>query len=108
MDKKRNRSVRLKKYEAVYNEYLKNKSKSPVQKQQVHIVEHKKSEKKISDSTKGRKKLTEYQKFVKEQSKREKYKGLKPEERLAKIARSWKKHSLKRTLQSRKNDKPTT
>lgn len=96
MDKTKNRSVRLKKYEAVYKEYIKHKSRSPEQKKpekkHKNKISHSKKEK-IVDSSKGRKKLTEYQKFVKNESQKEKYKGLKPDERMAKIARAWKKHN---------------
>ena len=60
-------------------------------------------EEKVKDSGRGRKKLTEYQKFVKEESKKEKYNSLKPEERLAKIAKSWKKKQLKKTELIKKN-----
>jgi hypothetical protein len=105
MDRKKTKSVRLKKYEIVYKEYLKNKSKSPEPKKQVREKTEKKvekkTEKKIKDSGKGRKKLTEYQKFVREESRKDKYKGLKPDERLAKIAKAWKKHNLKTAKQTR-------
>jgi hypothetical protein len=55
----------------------------------------KEEKKEVKDSTRGRKKLTDYQKFVKKESQKEKYKGLKPEDRIAKIAKAWKKYSLK-------------
>ena len=42
-----------------------------------------------------------YQKFVREESRKDKYKGLKPDERLAKIAKAWKKHNLKTAKQTR-------
>lgn len=114
MNPRTTRSIRLKKYEVVYKEYLKNKSKSPKPRKHERVKPKsekkipEKSEKKIADSSRGRKKLTDYQKFVKEQSQKEKYKGLKPEERMAKIARSWKKHNLKRPTHPTKNGKPNT
>lgn len=98
MDRKKTKSVRLKKYESVYNEYIKNKSRSPDKPEKaVKPARESKPPKlqeptvRTSDSTKKKKKLTEYQKFVKEESKKEKYRQLKPEERMAKIARAWKK-----------------
>jgi len=95
MDRKKTKSIRLKKYEAVYKEYIKNKSRSPEQTRETRkpVRESIKPEKKVPDSEpeKKKKKLTEYQKFVKEKSKEDKYKGLKPDERMAKIAKAWKK-----------------
>lgn len=97
MDRKNTKSVRLKKYESVYNEYIKNKSHSPeqprktIRKTQTVSKSVLKQEEKPADSGKKKKKLTEYQKFVKEESKKEKYHGLKPDERMAKIAKAWKK-----------------
>jgi hypothetical protein len=100
MDRRKTKSVRLKKYESVYNEYIKNKSRSPENKtvREPRIVKpiiadtkSRKKEEKAVDSGKKKKKLTEYQKFVKEESKKDKYKGLKPDERMAKIAKAWKK-----------------
>lgn len=113
MDRRRTRSVRLKKYESVYKEYIKNKSKSPEPKkyERVKIPKNKRQDlsgKKITDSGKGRKKLTDYQKFVREESQKEKYKKLKPDERMAKIAKAWKKHNLKRAPQLTKNGKSST
>jgi len=108
MERIRTRSVRLKKYESVYKQYLKNKSKSPEQKKHSRVkkkeLEPKSIDKKICDTEKGRKKLTDYQKFVKLESQKEKYKGLKPDERMSKIAKQWKKHNLKTLSQSTKND----
>ena len=90
------RSARLRKYESVYNSYLKkiknrensntvrrkspekNKPKSAPQKS---VVKEKKSHKKN---------LTSYQKYVKKESKKKKYKNLPPRERLVHIAKSWK------------------
>jgi hypothetical protein len=91
MDRKKTKSARLKKYEIVYKEYIKNKSRSP-EKTHKPIRESHIEIKKLPDSKKKvKKKLTEYQKFVKKESKKEKYKGLKADERMAKIAKSWKK-----------------
>lgn len=113
MDRRLTRSVRLKKYESVYKEYLKNKSKSPEPKKHERVKSTKKESteklpKKITDSGKGRKKLTEYQKFVRDESQKEKYKSLRPDERMAKIAKAWKKHNLKRMHQLTKNGKSST
>jgi hypothetical protein len=94
MDRKKTKSVRLKKYQSVYNEYIKNKSRSPEKPQILRetrkVTKPIKVDEKPADSKK-RKKLTEYQKFVKEESKKEKYQGLKADERMAKIAKAWKK-----------------
>src|SRR5690606_20713635 len=97
MDRRETRSARLKKYASVYKEYIRNKSKSPEPKKHRHTRESRKEipkegvpkeektkkpketkKEKIKDSGRGRKKLTEYQKYVKEESKKEKYSSLKP------------------------------
>ena len=105
MNRYKNRSIKLKKYEAVYKEYIRKKSKSPIDKVRYPRPENKHSTVEKSTGKKpiikpvkttSTKKLTDYQIFVKEQSKRDKYAILKPDERLAKIARSWKKRKLRR------------
>lgn len=105
MDRKKTRSVRLKKYESVYKEYLKNKSRSPEPESKTHtrkkLEKIKEPDKKVADSEKGRKKLTDYQKFVKDENKKEKYKDIKPGERMIKIAKAWKKRNLQRDTQSK-------
>jgi len=113
MDRRLTRSVRLKKYEAVYKEYIRNKSKSPESKKPVRAKAEKPkitaAPPKIVDSGgRGRKKPTKYNIFVREEGEKDKYKGLKPQERLVKIARAWKKHNLKTEDQSTKNGKQRT
>lgn len=65
------RSVRLKKYAVVYKEY-------------------------VTESKKEGSELNDYQKFVKEESKKEKYKKMKGSERLLSIAEEWEKRKKKR------------
>ena len=94
------RSVRLKKYEAVYKEHMK-KYPSSTNIETKYVTEQKPKEKKpqTSDSKKKKTLLNEYQNFVKEESKKEKYKSMKGAERLAAIAQVWKK-KRKRKKQS--------
>jgi hypothetical protein len=90
------RSVRLKKYEAVYKEHMKkypveSKNEKPpkLTSERPEIIPQ------TSDSKK-KKNLNEYQHFVKEESKKEKYKNMKGAERLAAIAQIWKKKRKKK------------
>lgn len=91
MDNRKNRSVRLQKIASVYKEYIKTKARSRSKKKD----SIKTDPKEIKDSGRGRKKLTDYQKFVKKESQKDKYQTMKPDERMSKIARAWKKYSLK-------------
>ena len=70
------RSVRLKKYEAVYKRLICKVTKPKVTKPKVKI-------------TKSRSKLTDYQKYVRIESKRLKYKKLVPSARLGAIGAAW-------------------
>jgi len=81
------RSVRLKKYEAVYKEHMKKYPSSSIKYERK--IEPDKE--KIQTSDKKKTILNEYQNFVKEESKKEKYKNMKGAERLAAIAQVWKR-----------------
>jgi hypothetical protein len=49
----------------------------------------------IAKENNPKKPLTDYQKFVRDEAKKEKYKLLKPDERMIKIAKAWKKQLKK-------------
>lgn len=67
-----NRSVRLRKYESVYRQVTKER------------------ESVSSDSSKQKKRsLNSYQKFVKQESKKDKYRNMRGSERLSAIASAW-------------------
>jgi hypothetical protein len=77
--KERSLSSKLRLYGKVYSEYVKSNKKT------TEIVE----------VPRVKKSLTEYQKFVRDEAKKEKYGSLKPEERMVKIAKAWKKQLKK-------------
>ena len=77
--RERSLSSKLRLYGKVYSEYMKNAKESV----------------RVTSSAKTKKSLTDYQKFVKAEAVKEKYAGLRPEERLVKIARAWKKQLKK-------------
>jgi len=90
---KSQRSIRLKKYGIVYSAHVNSIDKnSPIPKsifrqpekvivsQQISVKEKKK-----------KKKLNEYQKFVKDESCKEKYKNMKATERMSAISQQWEK-----------------
>ena len=92
MDKRRTRSVRIRRYEAVYNEYIKNKKEFELKEKSKDKVKKEKGTNEELDLSKKKKhSLSTYQKFVKKESQKEKYKGMKADERMSKIARAWKK-----------------
>jgi hypothetical protein len=99
---KPSRSVRLKKYGIVYKEYIRNRSKSPIKSR--HVVKNDVEEKKVEKVKAERKKtaLNTYQKFVKEESTRDKYKTMKGSERMLAISQAWEK---KKRKEKRKNNK---
>lgn len=74
------RSVRLKKYGAVYNEYIKKNATC---------------DEKIEPVKSSKKNLNEYQKFVKEESSKDKYKKMKGSERMSIISQEWEKKKRK-------------
>lgn len=92
------RSKKLRKYERVYKEYIKKdniKEKSPResrQKEKVNIkldIKCKKTKKNNIVKTPAKKKLNEYQKFVKSESKKDIYKDINNKERFTSIAKKW-------------------
>jgi hypothetical protein len=89
------RSAEIRKYEAVYKELIKNKRESPKRlprKKDNTIV------KKIEERKKKieKKPLNEYQIFVKEEGKKEKYKHLPGSLRMAEVAKTWDKYKKKK------------
>ena len=90
------RSARLRKYEVAYEECLKKMScykRSPVKKsdvQQERVQAKQKSPKKSIE-----KPLNSYQKFVRDESQKSKYKGLIASERMTAISKEWKKQKDK-------------
>lgn len=111
------RSVRLKKYEAVYKKHVKSSKEHSKEhfKEVAHAKEHSKehskelaqgrskeakkdkpkADKPKGDKPKEKSTLNTYQKFVKDESKKEKYKDMKGSERLSTIAKAWEKHKRK-------------
>ena len=93
--KKLSRSVRLKKYEVVYRRIKSSKTnpkKVKVKKVKVTatrtpVVRKPRSSPKVK---KSRRKLTDYQKYVRSESKRSKYKNMIPTKRMKEIGASWK------------------
>ncbi len=89
-NRKLTRSIRLHKYEAIYTDYMKKENMKEVKKEDKEDKEDKKETKKSS--------LNIYQKFVKEESKKDKYRNMRGSERLSAIASAWeiKKRELKK------------
>jgi hypothetical protein len=97
------RSTKLRKYASVYKSYIRKTEQSKISKSPRHtrkssrarrdvketIISQKKS--KNTDSTKSKRKtLNPYQKFVQQESKKEKYKDIPGKKRLCAIATEWK------------------
>jgi hypothetical protein len=88
------RSSKLRKYASVYKSYVRKSeqshtNKSPRRTRCKCSSSKKKESTQVSKSK--RKTLNPYQKFVKDESKKEKYKEMSGKERLIVIAREWKK-----------------
>ena len=109
--KKISRSTKLRKYATVYKSYVRKTEQSKINKSprrsrkvqnptitrhsNINQYEEKKSTKKLKEKVKSKKKsLNSYQKFVKEQSKKDKYKELPGKQRLSAIALEWKKINI--------------
>ena len=99
-------SIKLRKYGIVYNYYIRksqqsNITKSPRRPRQdkthrIHNPKNKHTEKKQTNTPKSkRKSLNPYQKFVKNESKKEKYKKMPGKQRLSIIADEWNKKNNK-------------
>ena len=102
------RSLRLKQYEKVYNRLSLGKVENQTEKK---VVKEKTKEKvKPKEKTKsnkeslklGTKTLNDYQLFVKEESKKEKYKNIKASERLSMIATAWETYKKRKKNVSQK------
>lgn len=115
LKRERTYSDRIRSYEAVYNEYVRNKSQSPHKKvikitkpiEQVikssHGKNHAPRTSHAPSKAKPDKTLNSYQKFVQEENKKEKYAKLSGKERMAVIATAWEKK--KRQLNKERKDK---
>jgi hypothetical protein len=84
-----NRSIKLKKYEKVYKSFIRKTEQSKISKSP--RISRTKTENILKKEIKPKKTLNDYQKFVKSESKHEKYKDLPGKLRLAAIANNWKK-----------------
>jgi len=105
------RSAKLRKYGSVYKSYLRNSEQSKISKsprrprnktsKTLHKPSRARKEKFDRDKTREnissskRKPLNAYQKFVKQESKKEKYMKIPGKERLSSIAREWNKINRK-------------
>lgn len=100
---RKTKSSELKKYESIYQKCLKEQQKST--KCLLSKKESKKSPKKESKKdvkkTLVSSKLNTYQLFVKNESKKNKYKGLEAKERMLIIGKEWQKMKMKMKM---KND----
>jgi len=86
-EKKISKSVRLRKYGSVYNAYMRKNTDRNKYSERHRSTRHK-THKTERDSSK-KKSLNEYQKFVKKESKKEKYSNMRGSDRLAVIAQEW-------------------
>lgn len=85
------RSVRLKKYEVLYEECLKRAVERESQDKKSPVKKPKKSKKRTEPVKKSRvKSLNEYQKFVREESKKPVYKHMSATDRMKTIGNTWK------------------
>ena len=106
-EKNLTRSVRLRKYEAVYKKFMRNQSS--VSKPRVHRIRHRHHKKDISQRSpspkkkkeKKKKPLNDYQKFVKKESVKSKYQNMRGSKRLSAVATEWEiyKKKLSRRIQ---------
>lgn len=85
------KSIKLKKYEKVYKSFIRKTEQSKISKSPRLSRSHGLYEIETKQEKKPKKILNEYQKFVKSESKQEKYKDLPGKLRLAAIANAWKK-----------------
>ena len=87
-DKRLTRSLRLRKYETIYKKIVNLEDKKDENIPKIEKEEKKKKERR-------KKNLNSYQKFVKEESKQEKYNNMRSDDRLKAIAVAWKKYCSK-------------
>lgn len=101
------RSVRLKKYEILYEECLKRATERESRAKKSPVKKHeKKSRKRPVPVKKSRAKhLNEYQEFVREESKKATYKNMSATDRMKAIGKLWKnKQDLNGNKTSKKNE----
>ena len=92
------RSVRLRKYEVAYEECLKKMTcskRSPDKKSRAQQECETSPVKQKSPKKNNEKPLNSYQKFVRDESQKSKYKGLIATERMTAISKEWKKQKDK-------------
>ena len=96
------RSARLRKYGTVYKKYMKKYKNLPVTKSKVQTRRtrnpyHKKNNNihQLFSPKKKKKTLNNYQRFVKKESRKDKYKNMRGSQRLAFIAVEWESHKKK-------------
>lgn len=95
---KKSKSSKLKKYEGVYKKLLREQQKSTKSiEKSIKRSPKKESKKEPKKEPKKEeiyvKKLNSYQLFVQNESKKSKYKGLEPRERMSLISKEWKKNN---------------
>ena len=97
---KSTKSVRLKKYGSVYDTYIRTNvvlEKREVPKREVSPKRNRSPKAdKIKPVKSSKKNLNDYQKFVKEESVKDKYKNIKGSERMVIISKEWEKKKRKR------------
>jgi hypothetical protein len=104
------RSVRLRKYEAVYRAHMrrndehkrseKPRTPRPTRRKHRENVQER-SSRRSKEKERKKKPLNEYQKFVKRESKKDKYRNMRGSERLAAIAVEWDRHKKRSAKPSR-------
>ena len=103
------KSARLRKYGSVYKKHVKPPPSPPKRRQVPHRESrrHTETEAQVSRESTSRpkpKKLNDYQKFVKKESRKEKYTNMKGSERLNAIAAEW-EHFKKKESRKKKEKK---
>lgn len=102
------RSARLRKYEVAYEECIKksvdNSKKKPIRSEPAkksrsirNVIDSSPKKSRVKKSpleTKKKRSLNAYQKFVKEESKKQKYKGITSSERMTAISKEWNKQKI--------------
>ena len=111
------RSVRLRKYEAVYNSHMKRKDKDRARNEKPRTPrptrrkhrekEQEQTSRHSKENDKKKKPLNEYQKFFKKESARDKYSNMRGSERMAAIAIEWDrfKKKISKPIRARKVQK---
>jgi hypothetical protein len=92
-DKKLSRSRRLRRYEIEYKKFIKNMKETDVKNNIIKSPRRYKNRESNSSNIskdKSKRKLNSYQKFVKKEMNKEKYKDMPSKERMIKIGELWK------------------